>query len=93
MVYTANRLADGRVVFLGAAATGVEELAQAEVCTGAAIETGLAAAQADERKQIVVGVYAVDVALEAGIRPLKQRERIRAKGPSIIETGAGKAVA
>jgi len=51
----------------------------------------LAAGQAAERRQEVVGVYAVDIADDRDdIRPLKQRERIRAVGPSIVETGAGK---
>jgi hypothetical protein len=76
VIYTANRLGDGRVVFLDAGFAWVE-----------AIEAGLAAGQASERRQEVVGVYAVDVDEDG--RPLKQRERIRAVGPSIVETGAG----
>ncbi len=90
VVYTANRLDDGRVVFLGRNLTWVESLAQAEVMTGDRITAGLAEAQADERRQIVVAVYAVDVAEGPEIVPLKQRERIRAAGPSIVETGAAR---
>lgn len=88
VVYTANRLDDGRVVFLGPGNDWVEGLEAAAVCRGDAIETCLAAAQASERRQEVVGVYAVDIADEApAIRPLKQRERIRAQGPT-VETKA-----
>ena len=93
VVYTANRLDDGRVVFLGSEGFWVDRLETALICRDDAIETGLATAQAAERRQEVVGVYAVDIAEGVDpIRPLKQRERIRAVGPSIIETGAEKAM-
>ena len=93
VIYTANRLDDGRVVFLGPDDCWVDRLGDAVICRDAAIETGLAAGQAAERRQEVVGVYAVDIADDGGeIRPLKQRERIRAVGPSIVETGAEKAI-
>jgi len=91
LIYTANRLDDGRVVFLGAGDYWVDRLDEATIYRGEAIEAGLAAGQAAERRQEVVGVYAVDIADDRDdIRPLKQRERIRAVGPSIVETGAGK---
>ncbi len=87
VIYTANRLGDGRVVFLDAGFAWVDAMADAVICRDEAIEAGLAAGQASERRQEVVGVYAVDVDEDG--RPLKQRERIRAVGPSIVETGAG----
>ena len=87
VIYTANRLLDGRVVFLAAGYAWVESLDQALVCRDALIEEALAWGQASERRQEVVAVYAVDIADATPIRPLKQRERIRAIGPSIVETG------
>lgn len=89
VIYTANRLDDGRVVFL-AADGWVDQMAEALVCRDDAIAEGLALAQASEHRQEVVGSYAVDIADQPGeIVPLKQRERIRAVGPSIVETGMG----
>ena len=91
VIYTANRLDDGRVVFLGPQMQWVEQMDQALVCRDQLIEAGLAAGQNSERRQEVVAVYAVDITDDAGvIRPLKQRERIRAMGPSIVETGLQK---
>jgi hypothetical protein len=91
VIYTANRLDDGRVVFLDSHLQWVDRMDQAVVCRDQTIESGLAAAQESERRQEVVGVYAVDIGSESGpIRPLKQRERIRAVGPSIVETNAPK---
>jgi len=90
VIYTANRLDDGRVVFLGPDETWVDRLEEAVIYRGEVIEAGLAAGQAAERRQEVVGVYAVDIAGDRDeIWPLKQRERIRALGPSVVETGAG----
>ena len=89
VVYTANRLDDGRVVFLGAGGVWVDRLERALVYRDEMIEAGLATAQTAERSQQVVGAYAVDIEADSDvIHPLKQRERIRAVGPTIVETGA-----
>ena len=83
VVITANRLQDGQVVWLGAQDSWVESLAQASVVAGEAAAVALAAGQAAERAQLVVGVYAADVAPgPAGPLPVSQKERIRAAGPS-----------
>ncbi|MFC7475729.1 DUF2849 domain-containing protein [Dankookia sp. GCM10030260] len=83
-VFTANRLRDGRVVWLAEAGRWADTVAEARVFPPAEAEAGLALAQQGERAQQVVGAYGIDVALEAGQPvPLKFRERLRAQGPSI----------
>ena len=85
VVITANRLSDGQVVWLGTGNAWMESLLQARVVAGDAAAEALAAGQAAERAQLVVGVYAADVALTPqGVRALSQKERIRAGGPSTV---------
>lgn len=84
MVFTANRLRDGRVVWLAEAGGWVETVAEARVFPPQEAAAGLALAQQAERAQQVVGVYGAEVAVQGGIPvPLKFRERLRAKGPSV----------
>jgi sulfite reductase (NADPH) hemoprotein beta-component len=84
VVFTANRLRDGRVVWLGAGDRWSETVAAARPFLPQDAAAGLALAQAAERRQQVVGVYATEVGLVGGVPvPLKFRERLRAKGPSI----------
>jgi sulfite reductase (NADPH) hemoprotein beta-component len=90
VVFTANRLRDGRVVWLGAEGCWVESLAAARVFPAEATAEGLALAQQGERRQQVVGVYGVEVRSAADApEPLKFRERLRAAGPSIAAEPAG----
>jgi hypothetical protein len=93
-VITANRLGDGRVVFLSR--DGWSRLIEeAEVAMGTEeAEAALARANADAAANRVIGPYAVDVRLERGRPvPLRLRERIRLTGPttgnSIAEAGPG----
>lgn len=82
---TANRLADGAVVWLTAAGGWSVSAREAAVYPSAdAAKAGLEIAQADEARQLVVAFYAVDVAEEPqGPWPVKIRERIRAAGPTV----------
>ncbi|WP_431271362.1 DUF2849 domain-containing protein [Dankookia sp. P2] len=83
-VFTANRLRDGRVVWLGEGTAWVETVAEARVFQPAEAASGQALAQAAERVQQVVGAYGVEVTLQAGQPvPVKFRERLRAQGPSV----------
>ena len=83
-VFTANRLRDGRVVWLGAGDAWVERVAEAARFSPAEHAAGLARAKRGEAQQRVVGVYGVEVALQAGVPvPTKFRERLRSQGPSI----------
>jgi Protein of unknown function (DUF2849) len=83
-VMTANRLADGTVVFLGARGW-VETLATATV---AATPEQAKALDALGRQGMavneVVDAYLIEVANEEGtIRPVKLREYLRTLGPSV----------
>lgn len=82
-IVTANRLADGEVVYQTAGGEWVEALGEAERLAGkAAAETRLAAAGAAVKARLVVNPYIIDVAT-ADLRPLKVREAIRAAGPTV----------
>jgi hypothetical protein len=84
LVVTANRLRDGRVVWLAEGNVWTENPQSAQVFVGPAVDAGLAAGAEAEHQQGVVGAYAVVVARTPdGPWPLSMRERIRAAGPSI----------
>jgi len=81
-VLTANRLADGEVVYLATGDAWVEDLSRAQVLASAeeskaALEKGADA----ERELHVVNAYLLDMA-PAGA-PVKMREIIRAAGPTV----------
>jgi len=81
---TANRLRDGAVVYwrAGAWLTG---LADAELLPEpAGADAALAAADESVRDRVVVNPYLFDVREDAGtVRPVKEREVIRAAGPTV----------
>lgn len=84
-VMTANRLGDGAVVYLDRRGAWVEALGEALAAGEAEAQTLLERqAEAAVRRREVVGPYLFAVTLEAGVpRPLGQRERIRAAGPTV----------
>jgi len=81
---TANRLRDGDVLYRKGDGW-VLALAEADVyADAAAAEAALAAAQAELGQNIVVAPYLFDVRQENGaIHPVKEREIIRAAGPTV----------
>lgn len=86
---TSNRLIDGEVLYWRAGAW-VSEFDQGDVYDDPkAAEAALAAAQASVRDNKVVATYLFDVRHTAkGIVPVKEREIIRAAGPSNrLDTG------
>lgn len=87
---TANRLRDGEVVWWSRG-QWVTALADGEVFQDPkAADTALEAAMAGVRDNVVVTPYLFDVREEAGKRvPVKEREIIRAAGPS-VRTDTGK---
>ncbi len=84
-VITANRLADGVVVFQTADHGWSEDFNRAAVCRdAAATAAALARAKEDEQQNIVVEPYAVPVDERNGhVAPKALREAIRAAGPTI----------
>lgn len=80
-VITANLLRDGAVVWRDAEGGWRREFAAGCVVDAQALEAALEAARADERRQIVVGVYAAPVDAARGV-PAGWKERIRAGGPT-----------
>ncbi len=87
---TANRLRDGEVVWWKAG-QWVTTLAEGEIFEDPkAADAALGAAQAFVRGNEVVTPYLFDVRVANGaIRPVKEREIIRAAGPS-VRTDTGK---
>jgi Protein of unknown function (DUF2849) len=81
---TANRLRDGDVLYWKAG-TWVEALRDGEVfAESAPAEAALAAAQSFVAGNVVVNPYLFDVRVDANdIHPVKEREIIRAAGPSV----------
>ena len=83
VVFTANRLRDGQVVWLAAGDRWAEALVEAQIFEGEDVARGRALAEAWVPRQIVVGPYDVEVdRTDEGPLPLKIRERIRASGPT-----------
>jgi len=77
---TANRLIDG-VVLYWRGGDWTESFAEGEVlATKEAADTALAAAQDFIARNLVVGVYLFDLTAD---QPKKEREIIRAAGPSV----------
>jgi len=84
-VVTANRLADGAVVWRRADGGWSIHFAEAARLSPDAAAAALAAARADEAACRVVGSYATPLTPES--EPAGWKERIRAQGPSIAVPG------
>ncbi len=84
-IISANRLADGIVVYAGHGGAWVERLNEAVVFSGKEeAEAGLTLAQGDVARNLIVEPFVVDVTQdEAGLRPATLRDSIRAHGPTI----------
>jgi len=83
-VIIANRLTDGRVVFLADGDAWASSVNDARVEEpGAGADELLSIAQRLEAQQQVVGAELIDVSVDGGeILPTKPREAIRATGPT-----------
>ena len=84
-VLSANRLADGIVVFLAEDGGWVERIGDAAILADkAALEAGMERARAATAANVVVEAAPVEVdATPAGVRPRHVRDRIRAMGPTV----------
>ncbi|GBQ59394.1 DUF2849 domain-containing protein [Komagataeibacter swingsii] len=82
-VITANRLLDGRIVWLTQQGWS-EHIGHARVFDNADIEGAIEQAKAAPDARKLVGIYGVQLdPAAAGLSPLTVRERIRAFGPSV----------
>jgi hypothetical protein len=82
---TANRLADGLVVFLDAAGGWSEDFHRGFVVEDAAAkEKALSIAARAAADNLVVDPYSIELEMRAGhLAPKALRERIRATGPTV----------
>ena len=88
-IVTANRLKDGRAVYLREGGWS-ESLEDAQVAgSAAAAQALLAAAERSAAANEVVAPYLIEVIDERGrLTPARRRERIRAEGPTVA-AGSG----
>lgn len=84
-VITANRLSDGRVVWLAVDGHWVEDIAASAVLAEqSAVEAALARSNPAVSEREVVEPYATDVEVVGDrVVPKSLRERIRAEGPTV----------
>ena len=82
---TANRLADGKVVYLDAQDGWAEDFRRGLVLEDvAARKAALLRGEASAGANVVVEPYAIELEMRAGhLAPRTLRERIRAEGPTI----------
>ena len=80
-IVTANRLADGKVVYLAPEQRWTVNINEAEVAADKTAQAALLAAAAKAAAdRLVVSVYAIEVGLSDGRpAPLSMREKIRAQ--------------
>ena len=84
VVVTANRVADGAVIYRAADGGWTTELADAAVTTSAAAaQEALSAADADEIRAVGAYVAPVKLTADGQVRPGNLRELIRCAGPTI----------
>lgn len=83
-IISANRLADGTVVYLGPDRSWTEVLDHADCFTDDAAADGLTLARDHVKRNLVIDPFLVEVtAPEEGPRPVSLRNRIRARGPTV----------
>lgn len=78
---TANRLNDGRVIYLGEADAAVEAIDAARVLDAEAAETALVLAQS--RPAVFVNPYLIEVEDRTPTGRDRLKERIRSAGPTV----------
>lgn len=90
-VITANRLEDGAVVFLDFEGAWNTDFTVASIASSPDEVRALEDRGAhDAKRNLVVEPYLVDVReVEGRLVPLRQRERVRAQGPSILAAVPG----
>jgi hypothetical protein len=90
-VITANRLSDGAVVFLDFEGTWNTDFTQSSVASSPDEVRALEdRGTYDAQRNLVVEPYLVEVReIDGSLLPLRQRERVRVAGPSILSDVPG----
>ena len=86
-IVTANRLSDGRVIYVGVDNQPVERIDQASVLDDAAAE--IVVAEVTGRPEVFVNPYAVEVQDHTPSGRDRLKERIRSAGPTVGHSVAG----
>ena len=86
-IVTANRLSDGRVIYVGVDNQPVEHIDQASVLDDAAAE--IVVAEVAGRPEVFVNPYAVEVQDRAPSGRDRLKERIRSAGPTVGHSVSG----
>lgn len=83
---TANRLGNGAVVYLSPGGNWTEILHEARLVKTADDEERLLRISGDDvTRLLIVDPYVMKVRLESGaLKPISQREHIRAAGPTVV---------
>lgn len=86
-IVTANRLSDGRVIYVGVDNQPVERIDQASILDDATAE--IVIAEVAGRPEIFVNPYAVEVQDRTPSGRDRLKERIRSAGPTVGHSVAG----
>ena len=86
-IVTANRLSDGRVIYVGVDNQPVERIDQASILDDATAE--IVIAEVAGRPEIFVNPYAVEVQDRTPSGRDRLKERIRSAGPTVGHSIAG----
>jgi hypothetical protein len=85
-VISANSLTDGKVVYFKSEGIWIKDLAEAKTfALDADLKAGLALAKTDEKRDLIVEPFDVDVQVsqDGHLEAVSLRNAIRAKGPTV----------
>lgn len=80
---TAQRLADGANVWMDGAGNWTTDINQGKYVPETQADALLKQAAESVAKCLVVGPYAIDVMADGDVVPVRFREQVRAKGPTV----------
>ena len=80
---TANRLADGACVWMDGDGGWWTDINKAKWTPETGLEALLAQAADGVKNCLVVAPYPIEVVVDGGVTPVRFREQVRAKGPTV----------
>ena len=80
---TANRLSDGACVWMDGAGQWWTDINRGKWVAEGEADALLEVAAQGVKDCVVVGPYAIEVVVDGGVSPVRFREQVRAKGPTI----------